>query len=956
MSMLYRASVVRQAINRVKHCLVGLMFLLSALPSLAANYIFPSNMPAGCSAVSTGNYSCGSISLAAGESIAIEAIPTTITFSGALNTGGSVLINNGGNTTNLTMVVNGAVNLGAGTILNGHLSTLGSGAVSIAVGSWISGNVKTETGFVDIGAATGQTGVGGDISTITGYIGLGAGAYVGGKVNTVTGYVSLGAGATINGPATTTKAGYVSLGAGAMLNGDIITGLAGSVILGANSWAKGSITVNGATGADYITTADSSKVNCNISSAGSYITLGASTKVGGSVTAKDYVTVGAGVYIAGNVTSTGNYVVVGDGSTVQGTVLAATTTTIDAGSHVYNKVIDTSGCGSTPSTSAASFECLASASALPARLFTKLAGIPFAFDVVALKTNGSIETGFVGIDAYGLPGPSKAVTVELVNSSIGSTCTAWSPLVTPVSLQLTFTNTDQGRKTLSGITSSNAYANLRCRVTDSNQTPSVVACSSDNFAVRPLNPTLTTTATAAAPSKLATPAFKAGTTFTLSAQNNPSYTGTLALDASKLTAQIPTQSDTQANGGAVGTLTPTSLVANSSAATATYSEVGYVYLAPGAYRDDTFTAVDSGAGDCITAAVDPVNYLSDTLVGSTGKYGCSIGNSATVSLGRFYPDHFVLTASAFAPGCGTFTYMGQQFTLSATIEAQNMAGAKTQNFAGVFAMATVVPQLDNANNGVALDKSRLTGQGSPAWASGAYPFVATRFSRSAVPDGAYDSLAIGLQVNSMDVALDSNTAPNLINRNMAETNPSCTSDSPGKNDGTCTASKVAENAQVRYGRIKLKNSYGSERLPLNMPIVFEYWTSNGWQNNLLDACSVALLSGSNFSFSFPSGTTAKPNNLLACNTALAVKGSSPSYVLQLSAPGSGKTGWANVALNMGTTPPGTQCQTAAVPSLAVDSVAVGLSWLQNTDSTVNPNARATFGIFKSPMIYRRENY
>lgn len=940
------------------------MLLLLGFPAQAATYDFSDtatrNLPVGCSG-SAGIYSCGALSLAAGESITIGATQTTITLSGAFDTGGSVMINDSGSTSNLTMVVNGAATLGTGSTLIGNLSTLGAGAVNIAVGSWISGDVSTELGFVAMGAATTPTGVGGSIRTITGYVGLGAGAYVGGPVNTDTGYVSLGAGATINGAVTTTTAGYVGLGAGAKLNGDVLTKGAGSVLLGASSWVKGSITVKGTTGADYITTADSSKVDCNISAAGSYVTLGASTRVGGSVIAKDYVTVGAGVYLVGNVTSTENYVVVGDGSTVQGKVAFKTYATIDAGAHVYNNVVDTSACGSPPSppTSAARFECLESASALPARLFTKLVEAAFAFDVMALKADGTQEANYV------VGSSTKNVTLELVEGAGTTACASRAAIAPAVSQTLSFSATDAGRKAAAAMTVSHAHTDLRCRVKDANQTPSVVACSSDNFAVRPSSATLWTTATAAAPSSSATPAIKAGATFALRASTSPSvgYSGTLTLDASKLSAQTPAQDSSMQSGGRVGSLTlpANALMANAATATdAAYSEVGYLYLAPGALRDDSFTAVDSAAGDCITAAVDSANYLSDTLVGSTGKYGCSIGNKASGSLGRFYPDHFALTSPVFTPGCGTsgdsksFTYMGQPLTVSATVEAQSAGSVKTQNFSGVFAKAEVVLELENANNGVALAKTRLTGQGAPVWDLGGYRFVATGFSRGTSPEVAYDSLDMGLQINSTDAALGAATPPYLTNRDMAEANTLCTPDTSGQSDGNCTAASIVKSAKVRYGRVKLKNAYGSERLALQLPMAFEYWTSNGWQKNSLDTCSRASLLSSNFGFVF-SGVTAK-SNLVACQTALSITGSALNFVLTLSAPGAGKTGWADVTLNLGATAFGEQC--AASGPAGAQAAPLSMTWLQNsgTGAGVNPRARATFGVFKSPLIYRRENF
>ena len=264
--------------------------------------------------------------------------------------------------------------------------------------------------------------------------------------------------------------------------------------------------------------------------------------------------------------------------------------------------------------------------------------------------------------------------------------------------------------------------------------------------------------------------------------------------------------------------------------------------------------------------------------------------------------------------------------------------------------------------GGALVKTRLTDQGTPVWNSGVYPFVATSFSRGASPEVAYDSLDIGLQVNSTDATLLAATKPYLINRDMAEaTNTICTPNTLGQSVGDCTATRIVKGAKVRYGRIKLSNTYGSERLALKMPMAFEYWTSNGWQKNSLDTCTPSLpwvkLLSSNFAVAFPGGTTAKPNNLAltSCDSALSITGSSaPSYVLSLSKPSSGKPGWADVTLNLGTVAlgPKTSCTTAG--SAGGDDVPAMMPWLQYNG--VNPKARATFGIFKSPLIYRRENY
>ena len=810
--------------------------------------------------------------------------------------------------------------------------------------SSVAGSINNgKTGNVTLGE---RVRVGGSITVVTGSIYIGPYSQVLGMSTAETGDVNVGDYARVVSNATTTT-GSIDVGTWGQVCGDVTT-------------VTGEITV-----------ADYGKV--------SQLKNGAVVKVTTGKVAKGAVTFGNFCQVGGNIDVTTGSIMFGDSGWVAGTIALTTVDTVTGGVTFHDdgrvkgnigvpapavtnlqfgknfqypdlSLVVSSVCDEifppvvVVSKVPGAFECTEKGAtynnltATPTgrnALYTKLAAAAFAFDVVALKTDGTLESSYVVAgDA------AKNVTLDLVDSSAVG-CAALPSLsgVVPQTLSFTGAETTLGRTTSAALTVGNAYANLRCRVTDANQTVPVVACSSDSFAVRPSSATLLTSAFAPAPSVSATPAFKAGAPFTLRATTSPSYTGTLTLYPAKLTSQNP---------AVVGDLTPTALVANAVAAAATYSEVGYVYLAPGAYRDDTFTAVDSAAGDCITDATND-NYLSATLA-SSGKYGCSIGNATAVSLGRFYPDHFALISSPFTPACGTFSYMGQPLALSATIEAQNLAGTLTKNFSGAFAMATVAAQLANANNGVALDGARLTDQGSPAWALGAYTFVAKGFARGAAPDGPFDNLSIGLQVISNDIALATAAQPQLVNRNMSATDPTCIAD-----PSNCTAVSLVQGAKLRYGRIKLKNAYGSERQELKIPLVFEYWTSQGWQSNPWDSCT--KLVSNNFSVTFP--TSAK-NSLVACNSALTVTGSAPAYTLSLSKPSTGKTGWADLTLNLGATPAGTQCSAVPSPGLPISDLATspnmptGMPWLQTNGA--NPSARATFGVFKSPLIYRRENY
>lgn len=560
------------------------------------------------------------------------------------------------------------------------------------------------------------------------------------------------------------------------------------------------------------------------------------------------------------------------------------------------------------------FNCVETgANALTGHLYTKLAGTAFSFDVVALKDANSdgvadaVETLFASdVD--------KSVTVELVDGTGATACASRTAISPAVSQTLIFAKASQptelGRKVTAVMTVAKAYADLRCRVTDANQAPSIVSCSTDDFSVRPSAVTLGTSASAAPPSSTATPSIKAGANFTLQATTSAgtNYVGSLARDATKLSAQTTSQDTSVVAGGAVGTLTPAALTGNAAAISATYSEVGYLYLAPGTYRDDTFTSVDSANGDCVTSTAGNAN-LADTLSG--GQYGCSIGNKTTVSLGRFIPDHF---DTVVTQGCtpGGFTYSAQPFTVLVT--ARNAAAATTQNYAGNFFAKTTT--LSNAG-------------------------VTTNMAGNTLAASAF-ALGIGT-ANSLTYTFPTpTTAPLALILRALDTEAVS---SVGFAEGV---------ANVRSGRVQLLNAYGSEFLALRIPLTVQYW-NNGWQPSPLDTCT--NIAATQVAWSFPPGLAPRPNNLTACKSTATVTGVGPIYSLNLSAPGTGNAGWANLTVNLSASPAGNAC-TSASPAAATTANA---PWLQfNWTGTVGPpTARATFGAFgnrTNPTIYRRENY
>lgn len=637
------------------------------------------------------------------------------------------------------------------------------------------------------------------------------------------------------------------------------------------------------------------------------------------------------------------------------------------------------------------FNCVESgASALTGRLYTKLAGTAFAFDVVALKDANSDGTADA-VETLYASDVDKSVTVELVDGSGATACASRTAISPAVSQSLVFSKVNQptelGRKSTALMTVTKAYADLRCRVTDASQSPSIVSCSTDDFAVRPSSITLTTAASAVAPSSTSTPIVKAGAGFTLQASTSAgsNYAGTLTLDtatappaAVKLTAQTTSQDASQASGGVVGTLGPATLTANVfplPTNNASYSEVGFLYLAPGAYRDETFTSVDQPAGCTATSTCDCVtdttsnNNLSDSLVGVTGRYGCHIGNTA-VSLGRFVPDHFDTLAtgtlacaatagtinvtlgsstvigsgtaflSAVSPGntiqiggveylvsavpgassltlsvpfagatasgltvdscpTGGMVYSGQAF--SALVNARNLAGVNTQNYMGKFAKAVTLSAA--ASRGGTAIAAAAPGGTMAANVAAATSF--TNGSNGASPAAPLFAFA----------AVP--TTPTSVFVRATDTDSVVSLRSPA-------SASVEGGVKVVSGRIKIPNAYGSERLPLPMTATVQYYNAGtNWVTSSTDSISA-----------FNSNLTSAGGNVVAgivngLGSGVAVVSPGAAAVVagvrtfSLAAPG--VSGNVNISLNAPIYLPST----------------TGL---------------ATFGIFRSPLIYRRENY
>lgn len=605
-------------------------------------------------------------------------------------------------------------------------------------------------------------------------------------------------------------------------------------------------------------------------------------------------------------------------------------------------------------------------------LRTRVAGSSFAFDVVALTSGPAVMTTFVG-----------NVKLELVNGSSG-VCAAMPVIQTlPVA---TFAAPNNGRLTISGVVENNAWQNVRVRMSYPAAAPSVISCSANNFAIRPASFSVVasdTDANSAGTVRTLNNAAAGGVvhrvdmpfTLRISPLNalgtvTSNYTGTPTV----LTAQCGTAmcAAAQTLNTAAGPWTNSSGVLQSS--TVTYGEIGAVNVTA---EDSSFAVVD---------AADP-SPTSATISSSATTIGRFIPH-------QFVATAAVLTPRSDSAGCAasSFSYMGEPFALDFTLRAVNSSGTTLSSYAGSLAqMGTLdgndllFAAMNDAGGGTAfnrrisaitranpaqvttatahglstgariyiagvagmtevngavytvtvVDATRFTlGVDSSAWSNyssgghvsrlqvsavsgswvgGTAAISATlQFLRQAVPDGPYSALRIGILPQDADGVTLSSV------------------DLDSDQDGSADRLALAQ-TQLRFGIVRLANAYGSERLPLPVPLTLAYWNGSGFVANTLDNCTT--FSAANVQFSaYRGGITS--SNMSTAN-------------IQLGAVTAG-TG------SLRLTRPLPQPSAKGSVSVRLDLAAENKTWLRGRWSSssydADPTANAAFGLYRPGRV------
>jgi MSHA biogenesis protein MshQ len=381
-----------------------------------------------------------------------------------------------------------------------------------------------------------------------------------------------------------------------------------------------------------------------------------------------------------------------------------------------------------------------------------------------------------------------------------------------------------------------------------------------------------------------------------------------------------------------GTVTPNFAAATALSATAGNPSAGTFTGGPLAEEDYSEGVVSGSAAysevGTVTLQAEVSNYLGS---------GIDVSGSATV--GRFTPHHFTTSVNSpsFATACssGGFTYVGQAFDYAdapvITVTAKNKQGQTTTNYTGEWWKITDATLTDKTYSAAVgtLDVSGIPaadpvisdlggGIGLLSFDSGS----GLRFLRSD-PVAPFDA-DISLAVNVFDA-----------DGVAAELNP--------VSFGAATAGNgisFDNGRAVRWGRLAMKNAYGSELVPLSVPMRTQYFDGTAFVQNLEDGCTALSL-----------------NQLVLNNGTATVSGDLPIAV----GSGSSSATLLNpvVAGNTGLT-------FSAPGSIGYIDVSAGLSllpWLRydwdgDGSHDDDPAARASFGIYQGRpgMIYMRESF
>lgn len=328
-----------------------------------------------------------------------------------------------------------------------------------------------------------------------------------------------------------------------------------------------------------------------------------------------------------------------------------------------------------------------------------------------------------------------------------------------------------------------------------------------------------------------------------------------------------------------------------------------------------------GTGD-LMGALASGNYLSSGLTasGTTGNTGAAL---------RAVPHHFDVSV---AQACNAFTYSGQPFNV--TVTARNAANGTTVNYNGTATTAPTLSKqvtLSAASNGTLGSFSSGTATVNPG------SFLAG-VATTATPVFTFTSKL---------------TAPAAVAIRAVDT------------DGVSSSGAQEGSAQLRSGRLRITNVFGSEKRSLVAPVQAQHWMGKAWVLNSLDSCSLlpsAAISLDGYLDAKGANTSDWHTAVVpdANGKAISIVGGNGALTLAAPTPHSAQAavGSVDVAINLGTTTTDASC----LPTPRPATTGANLPWLRAQFGSANgcaglsdfrrdPSMRASFGVY-APELKR----
>ncbi len=339
----------------------------------------------------------------------------------------------------------------------------------------------------------------------------------------------------------------------------------------------------------------------------------------------------------------------------------------------------------------------------------------------------------------------------------------------------------------------------------------------------------------------------------------------------------------------------------------------------------TFGAFTGGVATGANFAWDEVGVITLTphvgdsdYLGAGEVIGTTSGNIGRFTLAKFALQNplldnrsdlcnaGVLISDGVTP-CPAYTYMGERIDASFSLIPVSLDGVPSQNYLGSATAANNYAKLDPsvfANlNMAAIDTatdltSRISnagmpvvscatnpcfsqsgGAGSQAQADINVPFMLTR---GVSPDGVYSAVNIGIAPLDADGAAVEAVVGTVCNNPAVAACYDLDADATAGNDHALIGI-----SEFRYGRTRLSSAYGSELLPLSLPLTIEYWNGNSYVTGVDDHISAPVIALGPYVAPLSAGNLVLTSPVIAAGVGqigLSAPGYSGSVDISLSSP------------------------------------------------------------------------